>query len=360
MPHDLDSASNIPAPSPTDEGPLASRTVLVVDDEHGVRDLLCRWLESGGYCPTPAADAEQALGAMDSAPTAVALCDIGLPGHDGLWLADCIRHRYPDTAVIMATGLQDVGSAVESLRQGVVDYLTKPFGRDRLREAVWRGVEWHRAARDSRRWRETLEGETQARHVRLATAIAALRIDSDEALDAMLSMLTMSDRDAYAHAYRVAALSVSISRLLGLDEADVGTVERGAMLHDLGKLAMPEAVLRKPAPLTVEEQTLIRLHPRLGSELIERVPYLADAAAIVRDAHERVDGLGYPRGLRADDVWIGARIVTVADAYDTMTRPRVFRDAITPGEAFLELDRCSGTQFDPRVVEALKRVLAVH
>ena len=347
--------------SPADgEDPVASRTVLVVDDDHGVRDLLCRWLDSGGYRVAPAGDAEQALDMMGAAPSAVALCDIRMPGRDGLWLADRIRHDHPDTAVIIATGVQDVGAAVESLRQGVVDYLTKPFGRERLREAVWRGMEWHRAARESRRWRETLEEELRARQARLSAAIAALRIDSDEALDAMLSMLTMSDRDAYAHAYRVAALSVSMARALGLGEGDVAIVERGAMLHDVGKLALPEALLRKPAPLTTEEQVLVRRHPALGSELIEHVPYLSAAADVVRDAHERMDGLGYPRGLRGDDVWIGARIVGVADAYDTMTRPRVFRDAITSIEAFLELDRCSDSQFDRRVVVALKRVLAVH
>ena len=337
-----------------------ARSVLVVDDENGVRDLISRWLESGGYSVASAASADDAIGVLEAGPAAVAVCDIRMPGHDGLWLADRIRHQFPETAVIIATGVQDVGAAVQSLRRGVVDYLTKPFGRDRLREAVVRGMEWHRAARDSRRWRDSLERETESRHTRLADAIAALRIDSDESLDAMLAMLTIGDRDAYSHAYRVAALSVSVSRLLGLEEPDVRTIERGALLHDLGKLAMPEALLRKPAPLTVEEQTLIRMHPRLGSELAERVPYLLHAAAVVREAHERLDGLGFPHGLRGDEIWLGARIVTVADAYDTMTRPRVFRDAITPGEAVLELERCSDTQFDRRVVDALKRVLAVH
>jgi HD-GYP domain-containing protein (c-di-GMP phosphodiesterase class II) len=151
-----------------------------------------------------------------------------------------------------------------------------------------------------------------------------------------------------------------MARILGISDEEIATIERGALLHDLGKLAMPEAILRKPAPLTVEEQKLIRMHPRLGSDLIRNVPYLIAASTVVRDAHERLDGLGYPRGVRSDNLSLGARIVTVADAYDTMTRPRVFRDAISPEEALVELQRCSGTQFDPRVVEALTRVLAVH
>lgn len=339
---------------------VSERSVLVVDDETGVRDLISRWLVSGGYAVASAAGADEALGLIEEAPPAVAVCDIRMPGHDGLWLADRIRHEHPETAVIMATGVQDVGAAVESLRQGVVDYLTKPFGRDRLREAVLRGLEWHRSAIDSRRWRESLETETQSRHSRLADAIVALQIDSDEALDAMLSMLTIRDRDAYAHAYRVAALSASMARILGVADEEISTIERGALLHDLGKLAMPEALLRKPAPLTLEEQKLIRTHPRLGSDLVQGVPYLTDAAAIVRDAHERLDGLGYPRGVRGDCLPLGPRIVTVADAFDTMTRPRVFRDAISTSDALLELERCSGTQFDRRVVDALERVLAVH
>lgn len=338
----------------------ADRSVLVVDDENVIRDLMSRWLQSGGYIVESAADADQALSLIAHKPPAVALCDIRMPGHDGLWLAGRIRHEHPETAVIMATGVQDVDAAVESLRQGVVDFLTKPFDRERVRDAVIRGYEWHVAAVDSRRWRESLENEIRTRQARLADAIASLRIDSDAALDGMLSMLTMSNPDAYAHAYRVAALAAGMARLLGVPDGEIATIERGALLHDLGKLAMPEAVLRKPAPLTIEEQSLIRLHPRLGSELIGDVPYLAGASIVVRDAHERLDGLGYPRGVRSDTLSLGSRIVTVADAFDTMTRPRVFRDAMTPEDALTELQRCSGTQFDHRVVAALKRVLAVH
>ncbi len=342
------------APPPAAE---AKRSVLIVDDEPGVRHLMRRWLESRGYVVAVAPGADKALELLAAAPTAVALCDLRMPGHDGLWLADQLRREHPDTAVIIATGLNDVGSAVESLRQGVVDYLTKPFERDRLCEAVSRGVEWHRSACDSRRWRALLEDEMFARRSHLEDIIASQFVDSDDDLDVLLATLSATNPDAYAHAYRVAALSATVARALDVSESDVATVERAALLHDLGKLAMPDAVLRKPAPLTVEEQRLIRLHPRIGCELIEHVPYLALAAAVVRDAHERVDGLGYPNGRRGDDLSLPARIVAVADAYDTMTRARVFRDAMTPAAALAELERCSGTQFDPRVVLAFLSIV---
>jgi putative nucleotidyltransferase with HDIG domain len=342
----------------SNDSEAAHSRVLIVDDENGVRELMSRWLQADGYAVTTAANAEEALGRLEATPSAVALCDIRMPGRDGLWLAERIRHRYPETAVIMATGVQEAGPAVHTLRQGVTDYLTKPFGRARLEEAVTRGLEWHRSAWDARRWRESLEQEMGIRRSRLNDAVTALYVDNDDALDAMLAMLTLTDREAYAHAYRVAALSVSVARTLGLPDAELGKIERGALLHDVGKLAVPEAILRKPAPLTMEEQLLVRCHPTLGSELLAQVPYLESAVTIVRDAHERMDGLGFPRGVHAADVSVGARIVCVADAYDTMTRPRVFRDAIGPLEAMLELERCSGSQFDPTVVDAFRRVIA--
>jgi response regulator RpfG family c-di-GMP phosphodiesterase len=332
-------------------------SVLVVDDEAGIREVMARWLAGGGYVVSTAASAREALDRVHDTPPAVALCDIRMPGQDGLWLANQIRRDAPDTAVIMATGVQDVGPAVTSLRQGVIDYLTKPFGRDRLRESVLRGLEWHKAARESRRWRENLDREVEARRVRLSEALAAHTIDSDEALDSLLSVLTLADREAYAHAYRVAALARSVGHAMQLSAEDLEALERGALLHDVGKFAMPDAVLRKPAPLTTEELGVIRQHPQIASDLIAGVPYLSAAAELVRDAHERVDGLGYPNGSPAGDVALGARIISVADAFDTMTRPRVFRDAISATEALMELERCAGTQFDAGVVAIFKNVV---
>jgi response regulator RpfG family c-di-GMP phosphodiesterase len=334
--------------APIDTG----KSVLIVDDEPGVRHLMRRWLESRGYAVAVAPDADRALAILTDTPMAVALCDLRMPGHDGLWLIDQLRRDHPDVAVIIATGVSDVDAAVEGLRQGVVDFLTKPFDRQRLLDAVARGVEWHRAAADSRKWQEALEDEMRVRHARIADTIARYPVDSRESLDALLELLTEERPDAYSHAQRVAARSAALAGAVGLSEPEVALVEVGALLHDLGKLAVPPAIIRKPAPLTAEERRLIRMHPRLGCALVERVRYLASSAAVVRDAHERLDGRGYPNGSRGDAVWIGARIVTVVDAYDTMTRARVFRDAMSDAAARKELERCAGTHFDPRVVAA--------
>ncbi len=179
--------------------PAAARpapAVLVVDDENGVRDLMSRWLTAGGFSVSSAAGADEALGLMRRVPPAVALCDIRMPGHDGVWLANRIRQEHPETAIIMATGVYDHGHATH-LGDGVVDYLTKPFGRDRLRDAVVRGVEWHRSARDARCWRDRLEGEVELRRDRLARAIGASLVDSDETIVALLGALTAGQPEAF-------------------------------------------------------------------------------------------------------------------------------------------------------------------
>jgi putative nucleotidyltransferase with HDIG domain len=333
-------------------------SVLLVDDESGIRGLMTRWVEAIGYPTRQAGDAEQALDQMDDEPSAVAVCDIRLPGRDGLWLADRLRQQYPDTAVIMATGVHDVDAAVTSLRSGVVDYLVKPFGRDRLREALNRAIEFHRTSVDARQWRQSLESELGARRKQLADALAEVEITSEAALNGMLAMLTVRDRAAFDHARRVAALAARVASALGLDGAAVEEIERGALLHDIGKIAIPEAVLWKPAPLTDEERDIMRRQPQLGHDVLRNMPFLAQAAEIVLAAQERFDGSGYPHGLRGEQIPVGARIVAAVDAYDAMTHPRAYRDPIAPSEAIFELQRCRGSQFDPEVVDAMLGTLA--
>ena len=340
--------------SPELQSILSSRSVLVVDDEDSVRELLIRWLEISGYAVAGARGAEEALARLDAHPAAVVVCDIRMPGRDGLWLAARIRQRFPETAVVMSTGVQDVEASAESMRQGVIDYLTKPFGRDRLRDAVNRAVEWHQAAWESRRWVETLQREMDGLKARLCDFVHRAMPTSTAGVETMLSALSAGSPAMDAHARRVAALSLRTGRAAGLTDEDLTALERAALLHDIGRLAVPEAVLLKPAPLTAEERTLIRSCPRLAADILAGIPCLGAAALIVGNVHERVDGQGYPRGLRGDQVRIESRIIAVADAYDTMTHPRVYRDPISSHDALLEIARCTGTQFDPVAVAAFQ------
>lgn len=336
--------------------PRLADTILVVDDESGVRELMGRWLRAYGYEVICASSADEALALAAIEPPAIALCDVRMPGRDGLWLASRLRHDHPETAVIMATGVSDVGAAVASLRHGVVDYLTKPFGRDRLRDAVVRALEWHRAASDLRRWRETLERDGEARRARLFGLVHDAPIESVATVEALLDRVA-TDPEIVAHARRVARLAIEIAGVLGLDPDEIQTIGCAALLHELGKMAVPEAILQKPAPLTPDERAILRRHPAIGAQLLAGHPFVAGAAAIVRTVHERLDGLGYPAGIRGDALPLGAQIVAVADTFDTMIRARIFRAAMSVPDALLELDRCSGTQFNASVVGALRKIL---
>ena len=336
--------------------PVGRRTVLIVDDEEGVRSLLARWLEPGDYRVVLATSADAALAVFDEQPPALMLCDIRMPGRDGLWLAARVRQDFPETAIIISSGVQDSRAADECLRQGVVDYLMKPFGRDRLRLAVQRGIEWHEAAGEAACWKRELEAELRDRKHGLLRTVRAMTIENDEDVEALLGV-ALGGRDEMAHAHRVRSLATDVARALHLSDEEVAVLGRAALIHEIGKAALPLALVRKPAALTADELALVRTYPAIGASMLSEVPFLITAAPIVRDAHERVDGLGFPYGLRGDGVALSARILGVADAYDAMTHPRVFRDAIPPAQALLELDRCGGSQFDEAVVRALLDVV---
>lgn len=333
-------------------------SVLVVDDERSPRTLVARWLESDGLRTTPVENADEALSAMSHDPASVALCDIVMPGHDGVWLAGELRQHFPDTAVIMTTGMPEAERAAENFPAGVVDYLVKPFGQHRLRQAVNRGLEWNRTAIDRRRWSEALEQESRARRVWLNETIAGIRNGSDDALDVLLRTLTEGQSAAYEHARRVARLAVRVGAAAGIPETDLADLERAALLHDVGKLAMPDALIRKPAPLTPDERQVMRTHVRLAYEALKDHAFLSGAADIVVAVPECYDGRGYPRGLRGDEIPLASRVVAAVDAYETMIARRVYRDAMPAAEAVLELLRCRGTQFDPDVVTSLLAVIA--
>ena len=331
------------------------RTILIVDDEEGVRSLLGRWLESSGFRVLLATGADAALAVFDEDPPALVVCDIRMPGRDGLWLAARVRQDFPDTAVIISSGVQDCHAAEECLRHGVIEYLTKPYGRDRLRDAVRRGLEWHEAASEAQRWKRLLEGELRERKSGLTRVVRGLAIHGEQDLETLLTV-ALGQREAVAHAHRVQVLAVATARRLELAPDIVAVLSRAALVHDIGKAALPIALVRKPASLTDEELALMRTYPAVGAALLAEIPFLKDTAAVVRDAHERMDGHGFPHSIRAASVGVAARILGVVDAFDAMTHPRVFRDAISTTHALLEIDRCTGTQFDPLVVDAFHAV----
>ena len=332
-------------------------SVLVVDDDDLLREVLSSWVHSFGFEVREAENAAEALDTMAVAPADVALCDVNMPGENGVWLASRIRERHPSTAIIMATAARDVDVAVSSLRGDVVDYLLKPFDHVRLLEALRLGVDWHRASLAADELQESLEHRLRGRRAQVAATLAGAQENIDDALEGLISMLELHKRDGREHATRVSRLAAAIGDVLGISGQALVDITRGALLHDVGKIDMPASILYKPAPLDEAEWAIMRTHPQVGYDLLKKVPSLEGAAEVVLASHEAFDGSGYPRGLAGDAIPIGARILAISDSYDSMTRPHTQRPPMPPAQAVCEIARCSGSQFDPRVVEALGEVL---
>jgi putative nucleotidyltransferase with HDIG domain len=334
-------------------------SVLVVDDDMSLRPMLAAWVNRFGFCATEADSAEAALAQLAHTPSDIAVCDVNMPGRDGVWLASQIRERYPSTAVIMATSVDDSDIAVSTLRNDVVDYLLKPFDSMRLREALLLGLDWHRAAVGDGDLHHALQDRLRSRRASVAASLAEAQTSPQNAVDSLIAMLQLHEKDGRGHATRVARLAVALADELGVDNAAIEELEHAAMLHDVGKIDMPAEILCKPAPLNEAEWAVMRTHPQVGYDLVRKLPHLDGAAEIVLAHHEAFDGSGYPHGLKGSDIPYAARILTIADSYDSMTHPHTQRPAMPASLAVREIERCSGSQFDPDAAAALGRVL-VH
>ena len=333
--------------------------MLIVDDERALRQQMRTWADALGYRTRESETAEEALGAFDEEVSAIAICDVRLGGgrRNGVWLASQIRDRYPDTAVIMATAGRDVEIAVASLRNQVVDYLLKPFDERRLAEALSLGCDFHNAAVAEEGLHHALEDRMRARRATVAAALAEAQDTPQRALEGLMAILQLHERDARGHGTRVARLAIAIGDAIGFSDEELEALEQGGLLHDIGKLDMPASILSKPGPLDENEWRIMRTHPQVGYDLLRSQPRFADVAEMVLAHHEAYDGSGYPRRLAASRIPKAARVLAVADAYDSMTHPHTQRPAMPPSLAVEEIARCSGTQFDPQCAEALGFVL---
>jgi putative nucleotidyltransferase with HDIG domain len=334
------------------------QSVLVVDDHESFRTLVRTWVDSLGYRAREADSADAAMWAMEREAAAAVIVDVEMPGHGGVWLAGRVRESFPHTAVIMATAARDMETAVASLRNEVVDYLLKPFDRARLAEALALARDWHCASSSVEDLHHAIQDRLRQRRFRVATGLARAQQNAADALHGLISILQLHERDGRGHATRVARLSAAIGDELGMDDEALERLELGAFLHDIGKLSMPASILSKAAPLDDREWRVMRTHPQVGYELLRRQPHLAMAAEIVLSHHEAFDGSGYPRGLNGTSIPLAARVLAVADAYDSMTLPHTQRPALPPAMAIEEIERCSGRQFDPGCAAALGPVLA--
>ncbi|HEY3585858.1 MAG TPA: HD domain-containing phosphohydrolase [Myxococcaceae bacterium] len=332
---------------------LAAPTrILIVDDDASVRDVISVLLQEEGYDCRTASSAEVALDIAAAEAPPLVISDMKMPGRDGIWLLDAFHERYPETAVIMLTGYGDTEAAVDCLRRGAVDYLLKPPKLTDLIRAIERALAKRRIELARKRYQKKLERKVRDRTGELRTALRNIQGTYQTTLLALVRALDAREHETSDHSQRVVKYTEAIAERLSLRGPELEEIGRGALLHDIGKIGVPDAVLLKPAKLTTEEWKEMRRHPDIGYDMIRSIEFLNTPAAIVLSHQERFDGGGYPRRLRGEEIHIGARIFAVADTLDAMTSDRPYRKGTTFENAVNEIDRCAGSQFDPEVVRA--------
>jgi putative nucleotidyltransferase with HDIG domain len=256
----------------------------------------------------------------------------------------------------MMTGVHDLPVGIEAMKEGCDDYLVKPFEMEEAVRRLQRALEKKFLERRIESYRVGLEGMVDQRTSELRKAMKHIESTYDETLGALGAALDLRDNETAGHSCRVMRYSVAMARQMGCSDEQITNIARGAYLHDIGKIGVPDAILRKPAKLTDEETAIMRTHVRIGYELVCRIAFLKDAAAIVLTHHERYDGTGYPQGLVGKEIPLGSRIFAVADTLDAMTSDRPYRHALPYSTAHDEIVRGSGKQFDPEVVQAFVRI----
>lgn len=330
---------------------MPQERILVIDDEETIRSLVAALL-SRAYDVTLISSAEDAIARLQQDPDYnLVLSDIMMSGIDGLTLLDLIASDHPAIPVVICSGVNDIHIATSAFRRGAFDFLLKPFDRAELEDTVARAIEHGRLRKQNATYRQNLESIVNARTGRLRSTMQDLERSYDITLEAMGDALDLRDQETEGHSRRVTAYTIAIARAMGLDADELRTIARGAFLHDIGKIATPDAILLKPGRLTAEEQAVMRQHCERGYEMVRKIPFLRDAAEIVYAHQERFDGTGYPRGLRGEQIPLGARIFAIADTLDAMTSDRPYRKGSSIHAATAEIVRCSGAQFDPHIVE---------
>jgi response regulator RpfG family c-di-GMP phosphodiesterase len=326
--------------------------ILIVDDEANIRSILLRHFEDEGADCVASPNALDALDKMKDQNFSLIISDVLMPGMSGVELLKLVKKQDPETAFIMITGMMDISAAVDSLRLGAFDFITKPFELSAMRRAVERALEHRRLLMENRCYREELEQNIRERTFELKEALNDVEESYKITLEALVTALDAREHETHAHSQRVQQYTLALAQSLGLKHYDLIQIGRGALLHDVGKIGVSDSILLKPGKLSEREWVEMRKHPQIGYTILQNIEFLSPAAEIVLCHQERWDGNGYPNRLAEEDIPLGARIFAVVDTLDAMTSDRPYRRALSFEAAWNEIRKCSGTQFDPEVAEA--------
>jgi putative nucleotidyltransferase with HDIG domain len=344
--------------------PVLEERILVVDDDESIREIISSMLSHAGFECRAVASGQEAIAVLHSDDNySLILSDLAMEGMDRFGVLERVKRLQPQMPVVMVTAVHDISVALEAIRRGAYDYLLKPFEREQLIATVRRALENRRLKLEIESHRNQLEVLVLARTELLQRAMAELERAMKElersydiTLEALGDALDLKDAETEGHSKRVTAFTMAIARAMDLPQDRVRLIARGAFLHDVGKMAIPDAILRKPGRLTPEEQMVMRDHALYGYQMLRKIPFLQEAARIVYSHQERYDGTGYPRGLKGDQIPLGARIFAVADTFDAITSDRPYRAAQSISAARREIQKHAGLQFDPDIVETFMSI----
>ncbi len=335
---------------------IPSDRILVVDDEPLVRDLLSSYLSSSGYDCETASSGLEALDKLRQGPVSLVIADICMPELNGLQLLDSLSREYPDTAAIMITAVADMETAIGTMKQGAYDYITKPFNLDKVAQSVGNALTRRQSRLEVQQSSRDMERMVSEKSAALVQAVEDLQDHREMTLDVLVKVLDARGHETQVHSQRVQAYTLRLAVEMEFPRERTVDLARGALLHDIGKIGIPDSILLKPGRLTPPEWAQMKEHTTIGYKILKGAKFLDRVADMVLSHHERFDGKGYPRGLRGEEIPVEARMFSILDAYDAMTSNRPYRDALSVEYARTEIERNCGTQFDQEIVEHFRRV----
>ncbi len=333
--------------------------ILIVDDDRAIQKVLGIILETAGYNILQAECAEDALEILEKteiAPDSI-LSDIRMPGMSGLELLSILTDRFPLVPVIMLTAHTDLDTGLTAMKRGAFDYITKPVRKAVLLDLLEKSLdhkmileENHRLKLENQKYQEELEDRVEQRTRELRLAYDKLKDTNLVTVKVLAETIEAKDPYTRGHSNRVRGFAREMALKMGLSCHDIEILEYGALLHDIGKIGIPEGLLHKEQPLDQEEKKIFQDHPGIGENILKVVDFFAPCLPIVKQHHEWYNGQGYPAGLKGSETDLLARIVQVADSFDAMTTNRPYRNALPRDEAIKELEAGKGSQFDPELV----------
>ncbi len=328
-----------------------SNHILIVDDEEMIRELLSSALEQEAYQCHGASNVDEAFALLGEIPVDLVISDIMMPGRSGVDLLRDLKRIDQDIAVLMITGLSDMTTALECVHLGADDYITKPFGINRVILTVKNLIERRSLTLEKKQYQTSLEFKVMEQTAQIRKTMNELSHAYDSTLTALVKALDAREKEVGSHSERVMNYTVFLGEKIGITSKELQELAKGALLHDIGKIGISDNILLKPGPLDEQEWLDMRCHPQVGYAILSDIEFLKGPAEMILSHHERFDGSGYPKGLKDEQIPISSRIFALVDTLDAMTSNRPYRKALPFAQMTEEIIKCRGSQFDPDITD---------